>query len=82
MAMQVQDRDRQKREQMGRILARRLREARNICGWLRCPVCLATFEGTHLVKCPECRTLITTAFQAIGVSESLSKMELDFFLQP
>ncbi len=81
MATQAAGRDREKSEQIGRILARRLREARKIRGWLRCPVCLVIFDGTHLVKCPECRTLINTTFQDLGAPESSGKMELDFFIQ-
>ncbi len=80
MAIQITNRERQKAEQAGRILARRLREARNVHGWLRCPVCLTLFEGTHVVKCPECRTLINKRFQNIDAPEPSGKMEFDFFL--
>jgi rubrerythrin len=82
MATQSKERELPKIEQAGRILAKRLREARKAHGWLRCPVCLMIFEATHVMKCPECRTLINKTFQSMGAPEPSGKMELDFFLQP
>jgi hypothetical protein len=81
MATQSRNSDLQKIGQVGRILARRVREARKAHGWLRCPMCLSIFEGTHVIKCPECRTLINKTFQNVLAPEPSSKMELDFFLQ-
>jgi len=72
--------DLQKLEEVGRLLARRLHEARNKRGLLLCPVCHKIFEGTHLIKCPGCRTLISKTFQEVCPPKISEKMELDFFL--
>lgn len=71
--------DLQKLERVGRILAHRLHEARQRQGVLLCPVCRQMFEGTHLLKCPFCRTLISTSFREIHHPPASEKMELDFF---
>jgi rubrerythrin len=63
----------------GRRLARRLQEARQKHGLLQCPVCHHIFEGTHVLKCPACRTLISKAFREMPASALSEKMELDFF---
>lgn len=57
--------DVQKIEEIGKLLISRLREARMKKGHLICPVCRTSFDGTHLIKCPRCRTLIGNAFQEI-----------------
>jgi hypothetical protein len=81
MATHTTGRGHQKFERVGRILAHRLHEARKRSGVLCCPVCQHIFEGTHVIKCPECRTLINNAFQEVHSSTSPRNLELDFFLQ-
>ncbi len=49
--------------EVGKILSARLHEARAKKGILRCPSCLLVFDATHLIKCPNCRTLIGETFQ-------------------
>lgn len=46
----------------GKLLAKRLHEAREKKGRLSCPVCRCIFDATHLIKCPECRALIDETF--------------------
>ena len=82
MATQTTERERRKFERVGRILAHRLREARKKSGVLRCPVCQHIFEGTHVIKCPQCRTLINETFQEVGSVAPPVNLELDFFPQP
>lgn len=74
--------DLQKLERVGRMLAKRLHEARKRCGMLLCPVCQHTFDGTHLIKCPSCRTLISLSFRKVLPGNGSEKMELDFFAHP
>lgn len=69
-------------EQVGKLLASRLHEARKKTGVLRCVVCQHIFDGTYVIKCPKCRALISNAFQKIRRSRTSRKMELDFFLPP
>jgi rubrerythrin len=80
MSVNSKKQDIQKLEEIGKLLASRLHEARNKRGFLLCPVCHKIFEGTHLIKCPVCRTLISKTFQEICSSNTSEKMELDFFL--
>lgn len=56
----------------GKLLARRLHEAREKKGRLNCPVCRCIFDATHLIKCPECRTLIDGTFTEL-YTEKISK---------
>jgi hypothetical protein len=56
----------------GKLLAKRLHEAREKKGRLSCPVCHCIFDATHLIKCPECRTLIDETFTEL-FSEKISK---------
>lgn len=79
MAQRTPPSDRRTCEQAGRIVARRLRQARNRQGLIRCPVCLTVFEAAHLIKCPHCRTVISARFQDAGPADTSGKMELDFF---
>lgn len=82
MSAQSTKHELQKLERVGRLLARRLQEARRQRGLLRCPRCQELFDGTHLLKCPACRTLISKAFQKVPVPTVPEKMELDFFSVP
>lgn len=79
MSMHAKNLANQKSEEVGRLLARRLHEARKRRGLLRCPVCHEIFEGTYLIKCPGCRTLIGKTFQEVRPPQPAEKMELDFF---
>ena len=79
MAVNSKKQELQKLENIGKLLARRLHEARKKSGLLLCPVCQNIFEGTHLIKCPSCRTLISKTFQEIQAQTLPEKMELDFF---
>lgn len=65
-------------DDVGKRLAHRLHEARHRQGMLRCPVCGLIFDGTHLMKCPQCRTLISKTFRRVPAGNCL-QMELDFF---
>jgi hypothetical protein len=69
----------QKFEDVGRVLAKRLHEARSRHGLLRCPVCQKVFEGTHLIKCPGCRTLISNTFRKVYPPNPGEILDLDFF---
>ena len=79
-------------EEAGQMIAKRLREARKTKGQVVCPVCLMTFDATHLLKCPRCRTLIGRDFCEVRLAKKRRKsrqrkkperdsrkMELDFF---
>jgi hypothetical protein len=52
-------------EKVGKLLAKRLREAREKKGVLVCPVCQTTFDATYCMKCPDCRTFIDSTFKAV-----------------
>ena len=54
-------------EKVGKLLAKRLREAREKKGHLVCPVCGRTFDATYCMKCPGCRTFIDSTFKAVPV---------------
>jgi hypothetical protein len=62
-------------EEVGKLLANRLHEARKKKGRLICPVCHISFDGTYRIKCPECRTLISNAFHEIRPQRTSKKME-------
>ncbi|MDY0092580.1 MAG: hypothetical protein RBT80_07745 [Candidatus Vecturithrix sp.] len=79
-------------EEAGKIIVKRLREARKTRGPVVCPVCFMKFDATHLLKCPRCRTLIGQNFSEVRLSKKRrksrqrkkteqdpKKMELDFF---
>ncbi len=68
--------DVQKFEEIGRLLINRLHEARNKKGHLICPVCHKSFDGTYLLKCPGCRTLISNAFQEMRPKNRSKKMKM------
>ena len=53
-----------KHVEAGRLLSKRLRQAREMNGPVVCPVCHVYFDATHVMKCPECRTFIDDTFQA------------------
>ncbi len=53
-----------KHVEAGRLLSKRLRDARETVGAIVCPACKLCFDATHVVKCPECRTFIDDTFQA------------------
>ncbi len=60
-------------EEAGKLIVSRLHEARRKKGHLICPVCRTSFDGTHVIKCPGCRTLISNAFQEIRKSKPTRK---------
>lgn len=57
----------EKHVEAGRLLAKRLRVARETSGLIVCPACKLRFDATHVVKCPQCRTFIDNTFQAAPV---------------
>ncbi|MBD3324090.1 hypothetical protein GF339_05865 [candidate division KSB3 bacterium] len=69
------------REHAGKLLAKRLHQARQKKGYLVCPACHTTFDGTHVIKCPTCRTLIDTTFRELRRRKPSQKMETDFFTE-
>ena len=50
---------------VGKLLAKRLHEAREKKGYVVCPVCHMTFDATYCMKCPECRTFIDRTFKTL-----------------
>ncbi len=65
--------DAQRFEEIGKLLISRLHEARRIQGHLICPVCHKSFDGTYLIKCPGCRTLISNGFQEVRLQKRSKK---------
>ncbi len=63
MSNAVKTQEDAKYAEVGKLLSARLHEARAKKGTLRCPSCLLVFDATHLIKCPNCRTLIGATFQ-------------------
>ena len=64
-------------ESVGKLLANQLHEAREKKGFLECPACHASFDGTYRIKCPECRLLISNTFPEVRAQKTLNLKKMN-----